>query len=134
MVLRTSRSETAAPLLAANCQLQFELPWNRGAMPCVPQAGALRPGGCLMPGTSAVRSRQLCQVVLLCVLVVPFCAASDWNYEETHNDARDFVSGGSVHVRLSVGDVRIRRGEGNKINVRYTVKSRHERNVKESRL
>ena len=70
----------------------------------------------------------------MCVLVVPFCAASDWNYDETHNDSRDFVSGGSVHVRLSVGEVRIRRGEGNKINVRYTVKSRHERNVKESRL
>lgn len=87
-----------------------------------------------MLGTSGVRSRQLYQVVLLCVLVVPFCAASDWNYDETHNDSRDFVSGGSVHVRLSVGEVRIRRGEGNKINVRYTVKSRHERNVKESRL
>jgi hypothetical protein len=64
----------------------------------------------------------------------PRCIASDWRYEETHSDARDFVTGGFVHVRLSVGDLRITRGEGNTISVHYTVKSRRERNVKEARV
>jgi hypothetical protein len=69
-------------------------------------------------------------------LLVPFCAASDWNhdwnYEETHSDARDFAAGGFVHVRLSVGDVHIKRGDTAKISVRYTIKSRRENNVKEA--
>jgi hypothetical protein len=72
-------------------------------------------------------------------MLVPFCAAyasnnSDWEYEETHTDARDFVSGGMLHVRLGVGDMHIRRGDTNKISVRYTIKSRHERNVKEAHV
>ena len=48
---------------------------------------------------------------------------SDWNYEETHSDGREFAAGGFVHVRLSVGDMHIRRGDSNKISLRYTVKS-----------
>ena len=75
-----------------------------------------------------------CKAVLVCLLLVPFCLASDWNYEETHSDTRDFVAGGFLHVRLRVGDLRIKRGDGNKISWRYTVKSRHERNVRESRV
>jgi hypothetical protein len=62
------------------------------------------------------------------------CGAKDWNYEESHNDAREFVTAGFVHVRLSVGDMRIRRGDSNRISLRYTVKSRHEKNVKEARV
>ena len=70
--------------------------------------------------------------VLSCLLLVPFCAASgsnhnDWNYEETHSDARDFVAGGMLHVRLTVGDVHIKRGEDSQIRLHYTVKSRRER-------
>jgi hypothetical protein len=68
------------------------------------------------------------------LLLIPFCLASDWDYEETHSDTRDFVSGGMLHVRMSVGDLHIKRGVANKINLRYTVKSRRERNVKESRV
>jgi hypothetical protein len=46
--------------------------------------------------------------LLLLLLLAPLCAASDsWRYEETHNDTRDFVAGGMLHVRLSVGDMRI---------------------------
>jgi hypothetical protein len=56
----------------------------------------------------------------------------DWDYEETHSDSRDFAAGGFVHVRLSVGDMHIRRGDTNKIALRYTVKSSRERNVKEA--
>ena len=37
-----------------------------------------------------------------------------------------------MHVRMSVGDMHIKRGDTNKISLRYTVKSRHERNVKEA--
>jgi hypothetical protein len=63
----------------------------------------------------------------------PLCRAHDWRYEETRNDARDFVAGGMLHVHLGVGDVHVRRGSDNKIHLRYTVKSRHESNVKEAR-
>jgi len=77
---------------------------------------------------------QLNKVVLLCLLLVPFCAASDWRYEETHNDAHDFVSGGYVHVRLNVGDLHIKRGDSTKILLEYTVKSRHQENLKKARV
>ena len=66
------------------------------------------------------------------VAVAPLCASDDWKYEETRRDARDFVAGGFVHVRLSVGDLHIKRGSTNQVRVEYTVKSRHEKNVKES--
>jgi hypothetical protein len=74
------------------------------------------------------------KAVLLCLVLIPFAAANDWKYEETHTDSREFVAGGSLHVRLSVGDVEIRRGNSNKINLRYTVKSRREHNVKDARV
>jgi hypothetical protein len=87
-----------------------------------------------MPGSSLVRSNPLHKTVLACLFLVPFCAASDWNYEQTHSDARDFVAGGFMHVRLSVGDMHIRRGDSNKISLRYTVKSRRESNVKDAHV
>src|SRR5260370_17414808 len=78
---------------------------------------------------------MLRNLVLASLLLVPFCFASDhWDYEETHTDARDFTAGGTLHVRLSVGDLRIRRGDSNKIHLRYTVKSRRERNVKDAKV
>jgi hypothetical protein len=86
---------------------------------------------------------SLHKTLLLCLLLAPLCAAPllaasgsnhDWNFEETHTDARDFVAGGFLHVRLSVGDMHVTRSSTNKINLRYTVKSRHERNVKDSHV
>jgi hypothetical protein len=65
---------------------------------------------------------------------VPRCAANDWNYEETRSDSRDFVTGGFVHVRLNVGDMHVRRGDTNKISIRYTVKSHREKNMKEANV
>jgi hypothetical protein len=90
-----------------------------------------------MPGRLPVRFTPLHKTILACLLLAPFCAASnagshDWNYEATHSDARDFVAGGMLHVRMSVGDLHIRRGESNKIQLRYTVKSRRERAVKDA--
>jgi len=92
-----------------------------------------------MPGRSLVRLTLLHKAVLVGLFLVPFsavpwCAASDWNYEETHSDAREFVAGGFVHVRMGVGDMQIKRGNSNKISLRYTIKSRHERNIKEARV
>lgn len=88
-----------------------------------------------MPGRSLHRLNLFRKTVLACLLLVPFAAASDhWNYEESHSDVRDFVSGGILHVRLSVGDVRIRRSDSNQIRLHYTVKSRHERNVKDAHV
>jgi DUF4097 and DUF4098 domain-containing protein YvlB len=69
--------------------------------------------------------RQVDRTILICLLLVPFTSASDWKYEETHSDVRDFVSGGILHVRLSVGDIHITRGDANKIRLRYTVKRHH---------
>ena len=94
-----------------------------------------------MPVSSVARLHPLHKAVLACLLVVPFGAAPllaasgsnhDWDYEETHSDAREFAAGGFVHVRLSVGDLHIKRGDTSKISLRYTVKSHRERNVKEA--
>ena len=87
-----------------------------------------------MAGKSLVRF-TLHRTVLFCLLLVPFAAASDhWDYEESHSDVRDFVSGGTLHVRLSVGDLRILRGKSNKIRLHYTVKSRRESHVKNAKV
>jgi len=68
-------------------------------------------------------------------LLAPFCVASDhWNYEETHSEVRDFVAGGMVHIRLSVGDLHIKRGESNQIRLHYTVKSWRESHVKDAHV
>jgi hypothetical protein len=58
----------------------------------------------------------------------------DWNYEETRRDTRDFVTDGSVHVHMTVGRVRLRRGDSDRINLEYTVKARHEKNMREARV
>src|SRR6266536_3491007 len=94
--------------------------------------GGIAPERCFMPARSLparylVRLKSIHKTALVCLFLVPLCAASDWNYEETHSDAHEFVAGGFVHVRLGVGDMHIRRGDANKISLRYTVKSRHER-------
>ena len=87
-----------------------------------------------MPG-SPFRRSFFYKAASVFLLLAPFAAAADhWDYEESHSDVRDFVSGGSLHVRLSVGDLRIHRGESNKIRLHYTVKSRHEHNVKDTRV
>lgn len=87
-----------------------------------------------MFGRSLLHPRNLYRAILFCLLVTSFCAADDWKYEETHRDSREFVAGGYVHVRLGVGDVHIKRGDSAKIKVEYTVKSRHEGDVKSASL
>jgi DUF4097 and DUF4098 domain-containing protein YvlB len=77
---------------------------------------------------------QLHKVALFCVFLVPLCSAKDWKYTETHQSSQAFAAGGSVHVRLSVGDMHIKRGDTDKIRLEYTVKSSHEKNVKEARV
>ena len=90
-----------------------------------------------MDGRSLVRWNPWYKAILACLVAVAFSAvpsfaSHDWDYEETRSDAREFAAGGFVHVRMSVGDMHIRRGDTNKISLRYTVKSRHERNVKDA--
>ena len=92
-----------------------------------------------MPKTSGFRTALIRRTVLgLLALAlwsaVPFAFADDWNYEETHRDAREFVTGGFVHVRMSVGDMHIKRGDSSKIKLEYTVKSHREKNVKNATL
>ena len=78
--------------------------------------------------------RSLFTLLLFCLALAPFSSADDWRYEETRSDSRDFVSGGYVHVRCSVGDVHIRKGDSKTIKVEYTVKSHREKNVKDASL
>ena len=87
-----------------------------------------------MSQRSPLQTLQLHKPLLLCLFLVPLCAASDWRYEETHTDAREFVSSGYVHIRLSVGDLHIKRGDSAKIRLEYTVKSRRESQLKQARL
>ena len=87
-----------------------------------------------MSRRSPLQALQLHKALLLCFFLVPLCAASDWRYEETHTDAREFVSGGYLHLRLSVGDLHIRRGDSAKIRLEYTVKSSRESHVKQARV
>ena len=92
-----------------------------------------------MPKTSGFRTALIRRTVLgllsLALLsAVPFAFADDWKYEETHRDAREFVTGGFVHVRMSVGDMHIKRGDSTKIKLEYTVKSHREKNVKNATL
>jgi hypothetical protein len=87
-----------------------------------------------MSRRSVIWLAPVLNLILACLLLVPVCAASDWKYEETHNESREFVAGGHLRVRMTVGDVRIHRGETTKIKLEYTVRSKRERNVKEARV
>jgi hypothetical protein len=88
-----------------------------------------------MPGRSFIRPALLHSTIVSCLLLAPFCAASDhWNYEEARSEVRDFVAGGMVHVRLSVGDLHIKRGETNQIRLHYTVKSWRESHIKDAHV
>ncbi len=83
---------------------------------------------------STIRRYSMIYVVaLLCVCLTPFASAKDWNYEETRQDAREFVSGGYLRVHSTVGDVHIKRGDSNMIRLEYKVKSRSEHSMKEAR-
>lgn len=73
-------------------------------------------------------------LLLVPLIAAPVCVADDWKYQETHSDVHDFVAGGMVHVHLSVGDLQVKRGDSDKIRLHYTVKSRHEKNVKDSHV
>jgi len=87
-----------------------------------------------MSRRSPLQAVQLHKALLLCFFLVPLCAANDWRFEETHTDAREFVSGGYLHLRLSVGDLHIRSGDSAKIRLEYTVKSSRESHVKQARV
>lgn len=84
---------------------------------------------------SSIGLATLYKTIAVYLFLVPFCAASDhWDYEESHDEVRDFVAGGMLHVRLSVGDLHIKRGDSNKIRLHYTVKSHRESRLKESHV
>jgi hypothetical protein len=76
-----------------------------------------------MPGRSLAGRNSIYKTILACVVIVSFSAvpsfaSHDWDYEETRSDAREFAAGGFVHVRLSVGDVHVKRGDTNKVSLR----------------
>lgn len=82
--------------------------------------------------------KHLPATLLFCLFLLPPAAAArdwnDWNYEESHSDSRDFITGGMLHVHMTVGDLHIRRGDSTKLILHYTVKSRREHNVKDARV
>jgi hypothetical protein len=88
-----------------------------------------------MPDRSFSRLVIVPKTLLVCLLLVPFCAASNHrDFEDSRDEVRDFVAGGMVHVRLSVGDMRIVRGDSSKIRVHYTVESNRESTTRNARL
>jgi hypothetical protein len=88
-----------------------------------------------MPRKYPVRLTQLHKAIVVCLLLAPFCAASDhWHYSETHDEVRDFAAGGMVRLRLNVGDLHIRRGDSDKIRLHYTVKSLSESHLKDAHV
>ena len=60
-----------------------------------------------------------------------FAWAADLRYHESHSTTQDFVSGGLLHVRMSVGDLRITRSSSNQVHLNYTIKSGKESRLKE---
>ena len=80
---------------------------------------------------SVNKTLLICLALLACA-APSLCTADDWKYEETRHDARDFVTGGLIHIRISVGELHIKRGDSNQIRLEYTVKSKHESNVKKA--
>jgi len=102
-----------------------------------PTAGAPAPARCLVPRFLLPPSARIFLTLALSLAFVPYASAAghdDYRYQETHSDAREFVPGGSLHIRMRVGDLHINHGEDNKIHLRYTVKSQHENNVKDVRV
>ncbi len=91
---------------------------------------------------SVLRRSLLHATVSLCLFVVSglysqtaFAGGrNDWRYQESHSDSREFAAGGKVHVHLGVGDLRIRRGDSDKIRLHYTIKSRDKENLKDARV
>lgn len=78
---------------------------------------------------------SLQKTMLACFLLVPLAAASDhYNYEESHSDVRDFAAGGTLHIRLGVGDLRLACGDASRIQLHYTVKSRRESRLKDAHV
>jgi hypothetical protein len=108
---------------------------NRSFIACVLQTSARAPGGDFMPGRSVIRLTVFHKMILFLLLLAPFCAASDReDFEATHDEVRDFVAGGMLHLRLTVGDVHIIRSDSNKIRLHYTVKSRRESHLKDAHV
>jgi hypothetical protein len=88
-----------------------------------------------MSGRSPIRLTVLGKTILVCLLLVPFCSASDnWDFEETHDQVRDFVAGGMVHVHMTVGDLRVLRSRTNQIRVHYTVKSSSQSRIRNAHM
>ncbi len=90
-----------------------------------------------MSTSALLRHSPKHKTILACLLLLPFCVApqcraDDWKYQETRNEARDFVSGGMLRLHMTVGELHVRRGDGDKIRLKYTVKSHRENNVKDA--
>lgn len=74
------------------------------------------------------------KAALLIALLVPFAVASQ-NFEKTQSEVHPFVSGGTLHVRLSVGEVHITKGaDKTNLHVRYTIHSNRESNLHETQV
>jgi len=86
-----------------------------------------------MPGGSPIPSIH--KAIVVCLLLTPLCAASDhWDYQESHDEVREFAAGGMVHLRLGVGDLHIKRGDSGKLRLHYTVKSWNESRAKNAHV
>jgi hypothetical protein len=71
------------------------------------------------------------KILLICLLSAPAAFATSDKYQESHSASQEFISGGILHVRMSVGDMHITRSFSNQIHVSYTIKSSRESRLKE---
>ena len=85
--------------------------------------------------TKSLVPKVLLAVLFCCSLALASDARySEPKYQESHTATQEFVSGGTLRVRMSVGDIRITRGTSNQIHLNYTISSRSESRLKEARV
>ncbi|HET9406116.1 MAG TPA: hypothetical protein VFO39_02660 [Candidatus Sulfotelmatobacter sp.] len=83
----------------------------------------------MIPRMNRRRLTGLAFPLVLVLLLVPSSFAHSYDYEETHTDVREFTAAGTLHVHLRVGDLNVRRGDSDKIRLRYTVRSHREHSL-----
>src|SRR5256885_15629537 len=100
-------------------------------------AGVFVPERC--PMVERRSSFPLNKTLLICLALIAFaapsvCAANDWKYEETRRDAREFVTGGTIHVPLTVGGLHLQPGGSSPIRRGVPGKTRAETGGRETTL
>lgn len=72
------------------------------------------------------------KALFLVLLAVPFAVAHE-KYEITRSEVHPLLPGGTLQIRLGVGDLHIVKGsDAQNVHVRYTVRTKHESNLRDT--